>query len=101
MMQIRLSPQAEGDLEEIALYLTGESGSIEAAERIIDSILETLDLLGILPYIGRKRDDDLGAGVRSIPVESYLICYRVKGREVQVIRVLHGRRDIQSILAAG
>lgn len=100
-MQFRFSPQAESELEEISLYLVSESGSVEIADRVVDSILGTIGLLAKFPYIGRKRDDDLSVGVRSFPAENYIIFYRIRNEEVQVIRILHGHRDISSILAGG
>ena len=37
-MAHRLAPQAEADLDDIAYYVFRETGSIEIAERLIDSI---------------------------------------------------------------
>jgi len=44
------------------------------------------------------RRDDLRPGIRSIPVGEYVIFYRRDGEDVLVLHVLHGRRDIGSIL---
>ena len=38
LMAHRLAPQAEADLDDIAYYVFRETGSIEIAERLIDSI---------------------------------------------------------------
>jgi toxin ParE1/3/4 len=44
--------------------------------------------------MGRARDD-LAPGLRSLVVQSkYLIFYRVLDKKVQVMRILHGARDI-------
>ena len=39
-MAYRLAPQAEADLEDIAFYVFVDSGSIEIADRLIQSITE-------------------------------------------------------------
>jgi plasmid stabilization system protein ParE len=41
----RLAPQAEADLEDIAFYIFLESGSLEMADRLIESISERFALL--------------------------------------------------------
>jgi len=35
--------------------------------------------------------------VRSFPAESYLVVYRIRSSEVQILRVYHGKRDTKSI----
>jgi plasmid stabilization system protein ParE len=64
-MARRLARRAEADLEDIADYIARESGSLETARRVIDSITDRFQLLAANPYIGRARDDDLGSGRRS------------------------------------
>ena len=56
-MAYRLAPQAEADLEDIAFYIFLESGSIETADRVIQSIAERFDLLEAHPRAGRARED--------------------------------------------
>ena len=51
-MAYRLSPQAEGDLEDIAFYIFLESGSLEIADRLIESITERFDVLDAHPRAG-------------------------------------------------
>ncbi len=51
----------------------------------------------IHPYIGRARDEDFGVGSRSFPVGDYVIVYRVEGEDVLILRVAHGRRDIEAL----
>jgi toxin ParE1/3/4 len=89
-MPYRLSALAEQDLEEIWSYVA-EDASPTTADRVIDAIVERLELLAEQPRMGRLRPE-FGKGVRSFAVESYVIYYRHEG-EVLVARVLHGRRD--------
>src|ERR1700678_2118977 len=63
-MAHRLAPEAETELGNIWYYVAKESGSIEIADRLIDSITERFYLLASHPHIGRHRDEDLRAGLR-------------------------------------
>ena len=67
-MAHRLAPGAEVELDEIWFWTAKESGSIEIADRLIDSLTERFFMLGRHPHVGRPRDDDLRPGLRSFPV---------------------------------
>jgi toxin ParE1/3/4 len=60
----RLSPEAEAELDNIWYYVAKESGSLEIADRLIDSITDSFLLLARHPHIGRQRDADLRPGLR-------------------------------------
>jgi plasmid stabilization system protein ParE len=94
-MAYRLAKRAEADLEDIAYYIAKESGSLETARRVIESITDRFHLLAANPYAGRARDNDLGLGRRSFPADRYTIVYRVASRDVLILRVAHSRRDIE------
>jgi toxin ParE1/3/4 len=96
-MAHRLAPQAAADLNDIWYYVAIESGSVETADRFVDSITERFLLLAGYPDLGRPRDDDLGIGLRSFPVGEYVIVYLVEDEEVFILRVVHGRRDIEEL----
>ncbi len=93
----RVSPRAEVDLDEIWLYVARESGSIHVASRLIDSITHRFLLLTDFPHAGRVRDDDFGKGTRSYAVGEYIIVYCVVGSDVFILRVVHGRRDLEDL----
>jgi toxin ParE1/3/4 len=69
-MTHRVAPTAERDLDDIWLYVAKDSGGIEIANRLIESITDRFFLLAGFPYIGRSRDEDFGPGTRSFPWES-------------------------------
>lgn len=48
------------------------------------------------PNMGRGRDE-LTEGLRSLPVGRYVIFYRHIPGGVEIIRVLHGSRDLDAI----
>lgn len=94
MGQIIKSPEAKADLVDIWDYIaqSNESG----ADRLLDSINQKLILISNSPYIGRERHD-LAPGLRSLPVGSYVIFYRLIGDGIEIVRVLHGARDIENL----
>lgn len=96
-MAHRISPRAEADLDDIWLYVAKESGSMEAASRLVDSITDRFCFLAGFPHPGRSRDRDFGIGTRSFPVGEYVIVYSVEGPDVFILRVVHGKRDFESL----
>ena len=96
-MAFRIAPQAESDLDDIWYFIATESGSVEIADRFIDTITARFARLASQPYIGRPRDHDLRPGVRTFPVGDYIIAYRVDDNDVLILRVLRGSRDIEGM----
>jgi plasmid stabilization system protein ParE len=66
-MAHRVAPEAEVELDNIWYYVAKASGSIEVADRVIDTITERFYLLACYPHIGRHREEDLRPGLRSFP----------------------------------
>ena len=97
-MAVRFGKQVEAELDDIWSYVANESGSVEVANRVIDSITDHFLLLSKHPQLGRRRDDDLRAGLRSLAVSGYVVIYRIENRDVLILHVLHGRRDIKTLL---
>jgi toxin ParE1/3/4 len=55
-----------------------------------------LSMLAENPWRGKARHE-LGEGVRSFPVGRYILFYRATPEGIDVIRVLHGARDLNAI----
>ena len=51
------------------------------------------------PNLGRSRDE-LAEGLRSFPVGRYVIFYRAIPEGVEIVRVLHGSRDLNAIFTS-
>jgi toxin ParE1/3/4 len=47
-------------------------------------------------FVGRPRDE-LTPGLRSVLVHPHVIFYRVADERVEIVRVLHQRRDLEAI----
>jgi toxin ParE1/3/4 len=86
------------ELDEIWFYVAAESGSADVAERLIDSVTNHFLLLSKPPQLGRRRDHDLGPGLRSLAVGAYVIIHRIEGSDVLILHVMHGRRDLKTLL---
>lgn len=93
-MPHRLSARCEADLDNIWYYVAKESGSIETANRLIDTT-DRFFALASFPYLGRARDDDFGPGCRSMTVGEYVIVYCIENADALILRVVHGRRDLE------
>jgi toxin ParE1/3/4 len=96
-MRLRISPQAEDDLDSIWYYVATESASVEIADRLVDSLTSRFLLLAQHPYAGRSRDDEFGPGTRSLAVSEYVVVYTVEHDAVHILRIVHGRRDLESV----
>ncbi len=92
----RLAPEAERDLEDIAFYIFLQSGNIEIAYKLIESVSQRFALLATYPHAGRAREE-LGSGIRSFSVGEYILLYRVEGDDVVIQRVVRGSRDIEEL----
>ena len=95
MTHFRLSAQARADLEEIWLFIAEDD--LQAADRFNALLLSKIISLAKQPLIGRARED-LRPGVRGFPVGNYVIFYRDTPAAVEIIRILHGARDIASLV---
>lgn len=96
-MAHRVAPRAEAELDAIWYYVAKESGNIEIADRVVDSITERFFLLSTYPHIGRPRDEDLRPGLRSFIAGEYVIVYRVEDEDVLILHVIRASRDIEAL----
>ena len=91
-----LVPEARSDLREILSYIAEDS--IDSALRVLDRFVEIFDLLAANPEAGHYRDDLTSRPVRFFPVYSYLVVYLDGTSPVQIVRVLGGAQDVETIL---
>jgi len=97
-MAFHLTPEAEAELDDIWLYIARESGSVEIASRLVETVTQRFWLLGQHPQMGRRRDHDLREGLRSFPVGEYVILYRVVAGDALILHVMHCSRDIEGLV---
>jgi len=80
--ELRVSGEAEAEMDDIWLYVARESHSVEIANRVVDGIAARFGLLVRYPAAGRSRED-LGPGVRSFAADGYLIVYEYAAADAE------------------
>lgn len=94
MPQVTRRPLAETDILEIWDSIADDS--LAAADRWADHLDEQVRVLATQPMMGRARDE-LAPGVRSFPFGRYVVFYVPLDDGIDVVRVLHGARDIDAV----
>ncbi len=88
---LRVTPQAQGDIEEIWLHGAAE-WSPEQADRYVDGITAVFGLLCTMPGIARERLE-FNPPVRIHASGAHLIIYRIVANQIDVLRILGGRQN--------
>ena len=95
MTELRLTEQAEADLDTLWAYIAADN--VTAADRMVDAVLEASRLHTRFPSMGQRRDE-LQPGLRCFVVSPYVIFYRSVEDALEVLRIVHGARDVISLL---
>ncbi len=100
--RVKLLPEAEQDVDEESVYLAQEA-SAEVGIRFYDAAHESFRELLDMPGIGKVKEvnNPKLSDIRQWQVsgfENYLIFYRVFPGGIEIMRVLHGARNIDHIL---
>ena len=95
MIEPIITDAAEADLDEAWDYLAARSPA--AADRLLDRFAKAARLHARFPESGPSRED-IAAGLRCFLVKPYVVFYRGAGDTIEVLRVIHGRRDVARIL---
>ncbi|MEW6247106.1 MAG: type II toxin-antitoxin system RelE/ParE family toxin [Nitrospirota bacterium] len=95
---VRLLSIAEQDLLDIVTFVAADNPPPAVA--LADRIENDLHRLARHPYLGKiPNDERLAAlGYRVLVIENYLVFYKIKGKTLLVHRILHGTRDLPSLL---
>jgi len=97
--QFQFTPQATEDLDAIWWFIAESNRA--AADRVELEILATCHRLAKHPLMGSKRQDITPRHVRFWTVTkfpNYVIVYRPETVPLQVVAVLHGKRDLREAL---
>jgi toxin ParE1/3/4 len=89
-----LRPLAQEDLAQTYSYIL--QTSLEQAEQWLERIENQCQILAEMPTMGRVRSE-LPGNVRSFVFARYVIFYRPNADGVEIVRVLHGSRDLGQI----
>lgn len=101
MSRYIVGPEAERDLDAHADYYAEQEG-LELALRFYEAAANTFALIATQPRIGavRKYRDPLLAGIRFHPIKGFekqLVFYRPLTDGIEVLRVVHGARDLEAL----
>jgi toxin ParE1/3/4 len=92
MARYRIARRAGIDPDDIWLTIA-ERDSPVAADRVLARLYDAFVSLSLSPRIGARRFH-FGPNLRMFPVYEYLIFYRPMDDGVEIVRVLHGKRNI-------
>jgi len=95
---LRYLPVAQGDLLDIFDFIAKDSSTralsfVEKLDKRI-GLLEQHPLLGRVPRHPKLRE----YGYRVLIVESYLAFYIIRGRTIEIHRVVHGARNLDHLI---
>ena len=99
--KVKVSEAAEIDMEDIEEYITDVLGNPIAADNHMRAFYHVTQSLKISPHSALVRDETLAKrGLRWVAAKNYMMFYIVdeEKKKVDVLRVLHGRRNWANIL---
>ena len=100
MLNVAIRPQVQDDIDAIIDYLLAERPP--SAQDFVQRLQQTFDLLGENPKIGAQRHYRATAlnGMRMFSLKqfsAYLVFYLHDDDTLDIVRVLHGNRDIAEL----
>jgi toxin ParE1/3/4 len=101
MPELLKRPQVIRDLIEIATYIA--DNNLESGEQFLYAAEETFKQLGQMPKMGKscQFSHPRLQNIRQIAVKGfrqYLIFYQITLARVEIVRVIHGSRDLEALL---
>lgn len=92
---VNKTAEAREDIISIWDYIYDKEDG-ETADDVVNFLIEKMAYLSDFPFLGVERDN-IQKGLRFLTARNYSIFYKVKGNEVDIIRVLYGSRETRSI----
>ena len=96
MKKYLLGSAVQDDLNSIWDYIAEDS--IDAADRWMTKLFDSSQVIADNPGVGHTRKDLTSLPIRFWPIGNYLILYRIKDKQVEIIAVTQGSRDIPVFL---
>lgn len=94
--RFRLTPDAEAQIGDIVEYIAADSE--DAAIRVRNALYSAFEQLARTPGIGHKREDLTDRPLKFWSVYSYLVVYAPQSEPLTIVAVLHGARDVETLL---
>jgi len=96
MSKYSLSQEAIRDLDEISSYFS--QVSIEAGKNFVKRFADKCRNLIKFPSMGRIYSEIM-PNLRGVPLDGYIILYQLSGEEIEIIRVVSGYRNLESLFS--
>ena len=94
MLTLIKSPPSEEELIDIWSYIAEDQPL--NADRFLNRLHDSMLRLAETPKMGVERPE-LIKGLRSYPVGSYLLYYRINNTQLEIVRVLSASRDVENV----
>jgi toxin ParE1/3/4 len=94
MSRYLISPSASRDLNAIADYFL--TRNVDAGEKLFHEFTKKCQYISQFPNLG-KSYSYLRPSLRGLPLDGYIIFYRVVNDGVEIVRVVSGRQDLESL----
>ena len=97
---IKLSPKAIEDLQEIKSYIENDLQNPIAAKNTLNKIISTYEDLSIFPesVIPVQKYVPFATDYSFVLANNYSIFYRISNEDILIIRILYSKRDFLNIL---
>jgi len=95
-MKLRVSRLAQSDVDQIHDSIARDKPG--AAIRWVQRTRQQFKFLARHPGVGEVRDE-LRPGIRSYSLGNYVILFRVVADSVEIVRVVHGQRDVNALFS--
>lgn len=96
MSRYIITLSASRDLDEIAEYFLVRN--IDAGERLVKEFSKKCQNLVKFPNMGRSYGH-IRPELRGLPLDGYVILYQVIDDGVEILRVVSGRQDLESLFS--
>lgn len=97
---IEYSKESKQDLIGIKQYIKYNLQEPEIAKKLISKIRKEINSLKDNPEVYAIIDDDIikKLEIRKLIVDNYIVFYRIKDNNIQIVRVMYGRRNWINLL---
>ena len=100
MMELKYTPKAKEDLQNVKCSALAHCGSEEIAVKVLREITKTVRNLAVFPYMGIELVKTTGVltDYRSLFCRHNYIFYRIEGNRILIIRILNEKQDYMRVL---
>lgn len=97
---IEYSKESKQDLIEIKKYIKYNLQEPEVAQKLISKIRKEINTLKKNPEIYTIIDEDIikKLEIRKLIIDNYIVFYRIKNNNIQIVRIMYGRRNWINLL---